>query len=211
MMLRTKIREFAKASVLVCCLAAMTASAYETDQHHNRDQVVADSTDILNTKVNETIRDISEDWSAGHDEMAFVDEIYGRIGGRHYVDKLERWAMTSPRVERLDTERVNSIYSSYPLWSLRVSTLFGIGKTIRLNDQLVGTDKIGHFISQGRKFYKRYLQSGSETEASKRSVLTEKAIFGQVTTGSFSNLTAAGSCSASSTGQTTSTSSGMRR
>jgi hypothetical protein len=187
MMLRTKIREFAKASVLVCCLAAMTASAYETDQHHNRDQVVADSTDILNTKVNETIRDISEDWSAGHDEMAFVDEIYGRIGGRHYVDKLERWAMTSPRVERLDTERVNSIYSSYPLWSLRVSTLFGIGKTIRLNDQLVGTDKIGHFISQGRKFYKRYLQSGSETEASKRSVLTEKAIFGQVTTGSFSN------------------------
>ena len=70
--------------------------------------------------------------------------------------------MTSPSVERLDTERIDSIYSAYPLWSLRVSTLFGIGKTIRLNDQLVGTDKIGHFISQGRKFYKRYLQSGSE-------------------------------------------------
>ena len=69
MMLRTKIREFAKASVLVCCLAAMTASAYETDQHNNRDQVVADSTVILNRKVNETIRDISEDWSAGQSRL----------------------------------------------------------------------------------------------------------------------------------------------
>ena len=42
--------------------------------------------------------------------------------------------MTSSDVERLDTERRTSIYSGYPLWSLRVSTLFGIGKTIRLND-----------------------------------------------------------------------------
>jgi hypothetical protein len=168
-------------------VAAAPASAYETDQHHNRDQVVADATVVLNAKVNETIRAIAESWSTDRDDMGFVDEIYNRIGGIHYVDKLERWAMTSAEVQRLDTERSTSIYSGYPLWSLRVSTLFGIGKTIRLNDQLVGTDKIGHFISQGRKFYKRYLQMGSEQEAAKRSVLTEKAIFGQATTGSFSN------------------------
>lgn len=168
-------------------LAGATAEAYETDQHTNRSQVVADSTDVLNARVNNTISDIAVEWSEGHDEMAFVDAIYEQIGGRHYVDKLERWAMDSPEVERLATERANSIYAEYPLWSLRVSTLFGIGKTIRLNDELVGTDKIGHFISQGRKFYKRYLRMGSEAQAAKRSVLTEKAIFGQVTTGSFSN------------------------
>ena len=173
--------------LVVLGLFASSASAYETDQHSNRDQEVADSTAVLNAKVNETIRDIARDWSTDRDDMAFVDEFYGRIGGVHYVDKLERWAMTSPDVERLETERNNSIYSGYPLWSLRVSTLFGIGKTIRLNGELVGTDKIGHFISQGRKFYKRYLELGSEQEAAKRSVLTEKAIFGQATTGSFSN------------------------
>lgn len=174
-------------ALLILGLITSSASAYETDQHSNRDQEVADSTAILNAKVNETIRDIVLAWSTDRDDMAFVDEFYGRIGGVHYVDKLERWAMESPDVERLETERNNSIYSGYPLWSLRVSTLFGIGKTIRLNDELVGTDKIGHFISQGRKFYKRYLELGSEREAAKRSVLTEKAIFGQATTGSFSN------------------------
>ncbi len=174
---------------VVCLLglASTTAVAFETDQHSNRSQVIADSTMVLNARVNDTILDIAGDWSEGHDEMAFVDAIYKQIGGRHYVDKLERWAMESPDVERLTTERADSIYSEYPLWSLRVSTLFGIGKTIRLNDELVGTDKIGHFISQGRKFYKRYVHMGSEVEAAKRSVFTEKAIFGQVTTGSFSN------------------------
>lgn len=181
------IRRYVIAGLVVLIVAAAPASAYETDQHHNRDQVVADATVVLNAKVNETIRAIAESWSTDRDDMGFVDEIYNRIGGIHYVDKLERWAMTSAEVQRLDTERSTSIYSGYPLWSLRVSTLFGIGKTIRLNDQLVGTDKIGHFISQGRKFYKRYLQMGSEQEAAKRSVLTEKAIFGQATTGSFSN------------------------
>jgi hypothetical protein len=180
-------RNFAIGCLAILCLVVVPASAYETDQHNNRDQVVEDSTAILNAKVNETIKAIAEEWSTGHDEMEFVDEIYRRIGGIHYVDKLERWAMTSTSIERFDTERSNSIYSGYPLWSLRVSTLFGIGKTIRLNDQLVGTDKIGHFISQGRKFYKRYLETGSEAEAAKRSVFTEKAIFGQATTGSFSN------------------------
>jgi hypothetical protein len=168
-------------------LASQSAWAYETDQHNNRDQVVRDSTVVLNGKVNETIREIAEGWSTEHDEMEFVDEIYKRIGGLHYVDKLESWAMTTPDLERLDTERSTSIYSGYPLWSLRVATLFGIGKTIRLNDELIGTDKIGHFISQGRKFYKRYVHTGSELEATKRSVLTEKAIFGTVTTGSYSN------------------------
>ena len=181
------IRNYAQACLVVIGLASQSAWAYETDQHNNRDQVVRDSTVVLNGKVNETIREVAEEWSKGHDEMAFVDEIYKRIGGPHYVDKLERWAMTTPDVERLDTERSTSIYSGYPLWSLRVSTLFGIGKTIRLNNELIGTDKIGHFISQGRKFYKRYLQMGSELEATKRSVLTEKAIFGTVTTGSYSN------------------------
>ena len=173
--------------LLVFGLAATSAGAYETDQHSNRNQVIADSTITLNARVNDTIEEIAGGWSEGHDEMAFVDAIYKQIGGRHYVDKLERWAMETPDIERLSTERADSIYSGYPLWSLRVSTLFGIGKTIRLNDELVGTDKIGHFISQGRKFYKRYLRMGSEADAAKRSVLTEKAIFGQVTTGSFSN------------------------
>jgi hypothetical protein len=70
---------------------------------------------------------------------------------------------------------------------LRVTTVFGVGKTIRLNGQLTGSDKIGHFLSQGRKYYRRYRRLQSEAAAAAHSAFTERAIFGRVTTGSYSN------------------------
>ena len=173
--------------LLLLLASPASAPAMETDQYSNRDQDIADAAPVLNDKINETIRAVVADQSDGRDELAVVDAIYKRIGGWHYVDKLERWAMETPELERLATGRGDSIYSGYALWSMRPSTLIGIGKTIRLNDELVGTDKIGHFISQGRKYYRRYLKTGSETDAARRSVLTEKAVFGKLMTGSFSN------------------------
>jgi ribosomal protein L20A (L18A) len=163
------------------------AFSYETDQFSNREDEIADSTEILNAKVNESIAKIVANWNKGHDEMALVDAIYRDIGGRHWVDKLERWAMKSDEVEKLDTPRYDSVFSGLPWYALRVTTFFGVGKTIRLNGQLVGSDKIGHFLSQGRKFYKRYRKSLSESEAAEHSAYTESAIFGQLTTSSYSN------------------------
>ena len=52
---------------------------------------------------------------------------------------------------------------------------------------MIGSDKIGHFISQGRKFYKRYLVFGSEEMAAEHSAYTERAIFGQMSNGIYSN------------------------
>ena len=163
------------------------ATAYETDQFTNRNASIADSTEILNWKMNETIEEIVDGWKKGHDEMAVVNAIYHREGGHHWVDKLERWAMKSEQVEKLDTQRYDSVFSDLPLHASRVTFFFGVGKTIRLNDQLIGSDKIGHFLSQGRKFYRRYSRSGSEAQAAERSAYTERAIFGRMTTGSYSN------------------------
>lgn len=163
------------------------ATAYETDQFTNRNVSIADSTEILNRKVNETIEDIVDGWKKGHDEMAVVSAVYHDIGGHHWVDKLERWAMNSEEVEKLDTPRYDSVFSDLPLYAVRVTKFFGVGKTIRVNDQLIGSDKIGHFLSQGRKYYRRYTRSGSEVQAAEHSAYTERAIFGRVTTGSYSN------------------------
>ncbi len=163
------------------------ATAYETDQFTNRNVSIADSTEILNRKVNETIEEIVEGWKKGHDEMAVVSAVYHDIGGHHWVDKLERWAMKSEEVEKLDTPRYDSVFSHLPLYAVRVTKFFGVGKTMRVNDQLIGSDKIGHFLSQGRKYYRRYARSGSEAQAAERSAYTERAIFGRVTTGSYSN------------------------
>ena len=168
-------------------LLSVSAAAYETDQFYNRSQPIADSTDVLNRQVDETLEHIVADWSKGEDQRALVNAVYDKLGGHHWVDKLERWAMKSPEVEKLETPRYDSIYSGMPFWSTRTTFFFGIDSTIRVNDQLIGSDKIGHFFSQGRKFYRRYLRYGSEQEAAKQSAYTERAIFGSGTTGSYSN------------------------
>ena len=164
-----------------------SATAYETDQFYNRSQPIADSTEALNKKVNETLQQIVDTWEKGADERALVNSVYNKLGGHHWVDKLERWAMKSPAVEKLETPRYDSIYAGMPIWSTRTTFLFGIGSTLRVNENLIGSDKIGHFFSQGRKFYRRYLRYGSEHEAAKQSAYTERAIFGSGTTGSYSN------------------------
>jgi hypothetical protein len=178
---------FSLAVVALAVAAPQSAFAYETDQHSNRDEDIADSTDVLNREVNRSITGITAGWRKGHDELAVVNAIYHDIGGLHWVDKLERWAMKSPEVEKLQTPRYDSVFSDKPFWATRVTSLFGTGRTIRVNNQLIGTDKIGHFVSQGRKYYRRYRKSGSEEQAAERAAFTERAIFGRMSNGIYSN------------------------
>lgn len=174
-------------AIAIGAFSVFPAEAYETDQFTNRDAAIRDSTDVLNREVNAAIADIVATWDSGADEMAVVNAIYRKIGGLHWIDRLERWAMNSPEVDRLGTGRFDSVYSGLPPWSVRVTYFFGVGKTIRLNEELVGTDKIGHFLSQGRKYYRRFRRSGSEADAALQSAFTERAIFGSGTTGAYSN------------------------
>ena len=161
--------------------------AYETDQFSHREQSIADATAAMNKQVNLAIGDSIRSVGNDHDQMKVVNAIYHKIGGKHWVDKIERWAMESDEVERLPAAEENSIYYGHPVWATRVAFFFGVDATIKVNDVLVGTDKFGHFLSQGRKFYKRWLKLGDESEAAAHSAYTEKAIFGQMSTGSYSN------------------------
>ncbi|MGI9270863.1 MAG: hypothetical protein ACR2QT_03745, partial [Woeseiaceae bacterium] len=61
------------------------AIAYETDQFTNRDVPIADSTEVLNARVNESLQRIVAGWKKGNDEMAVVNAIYHDIGGHHWV------------------------------------------------------------------------------------------------------------------------------
>ena len=141
----------------------------------------------MNKKVTLAIADSIMGWQGPRDEMKVVNDIYYRIGGKHWVDKLERFAMESDEVARLNSPADDSIYHGHPVWATRVAFFFGIDETISINDVLVGTDKFGHFLSQGRKFYIRWLKVGDESKAAEHSAYTERAIFGQMSTGSYSN------------------------
>ena len=173
--------------ILVCLLTPHTGEGYETDQFHNRLEPLNDSTAVLDQQVNLTLESIVSEWKGPRDNSKVVDAIFRAIGGYHWVDKLEKWAMKSDEVDRLSTPRRDSIYSGHPIWATRVIGMFGVGPTIKVNGQLIGSDKLGHFLSQGKKFYYRYEKFLDEARAAEHSAYTERAIFGQLTTGVYSN------------------------
>ena len=163
------------------------AQAYETDQFTNRLQVIEDSKPILNEKVNEAIAQVIAKWRWKNDEKKFAYKVYRILGGRHWVDHIERWAMNSDEVAKIEVPRRGSIYHRQPIWATRIGFMLGIGATVKVDGTLFGTDKLGHFFSQGLKYYRRFRRSDSEAEAATQSALTERALFGKMTTGSYSN------------------------
>jgi hypothetical protein len=174
-------------ALLLILIVPSIGGAYETDQFNNRQQLIEDSTAVMNRQVTLAIAGIITGLHGPRDEMKVVNGIYHKIGGKHWVDKLERYAMNSSEVERLNTPAHDSIYSGHPLYATRVAGFFGVGATLKINHVLVGTDKLGHFLSQGRKFYRRMVKMHDESQAAKQSAFTERALFGQMSTGSYSN------------------------
>jgi hypothetical protein len=172
---------------LILLIEVQLCMAYETDQFSNRLEPIKDATPLLDEKVNQSIEKVVAEWKGPRDDWKFITAIYHDIGGHHWVDKIERWAMKSPEIEHLQTSRRDSIYQGHPFWATRVAGIFGVGPTIKVNDQLIGSDKMGHFLSQGRKFYRRYSRSELESQAAEHSAYTERALFGQMTTGVYSN------------------------
>lgn len=166
---------------------ALSAAGYEIDPYTNRDVDVADSLVVLDAKVNEALDGIAESWDERPSESGLILAVYRTLGGIHWVDKLERWAVNSDAVAKVPNSRRESIISDFPLHAGRVAAIFGFGPTINVGGVYVGTDKIGHFFSQGRKFYRRYRRLGDEERAARWSVVTETGLFGRLTTGVLSN------------------------
>jgi len=182
-----RVRSFAIFAAAVVVARPAALPAHETDQLSNRADPIADSTQVLNREVNKALVDIIEKSRKDDDRMAVVNAIFGKLGSRFLVDRIEKWAIKSPEVEKLKTGRYDSVYSGHPIWAVRVTKFFGVGETIRVNDQLIGTDKLGHFVSQGRKYYRRFLRFDSEERAAVQSAYAEWAVFGQMSNGNYSN------------------------
>ena len=175
------------ARALLLLFVATSAAGYEIDPYTNRDVDVADSLAVLDAKVNEALDDIAASWDEKPGESDLILAVYRALGGIHWVDRLERWAVNSDAVAKVPNSRRESIISDFPLHAGRVASIFGFGPTINVGGVYVGTDKIGHFFSQGRKFYRRFRRFGDEAQAARWSIVTETGLFGRLTTGVLSN------------------------
>ena len=161
---------------------------YESDQHSNRLAIVADSMVVMDRKVNDAIAHIIRNWGNKRPaDKAFARAIYHELGGIYWADKIERWAAKTDLVEKYPQTRRQSIYRGMPIWATRVNFLFGVGRSFKVNKVMVGSDKFGHFFSQGYKYYKRELRSWDEERLLARGSFAERWIFGLFTTGVYSN------------------------
>lgn len=163
------------------------ASAYESDQYTNRTQDIADSRDLLDDAVNQAIQGILARKNAPRTKQKIAKAIYLDIGGLYWADKIERWAAKSPDVEKYDQTRRESVYKGMPFWATRVNFVFGVGRSFRVNGVMVGSDKFGHFVSQGYKYYIREQRGEPPEKLLKKGWFAERWIFGELTTGVFSN------------------------
>lgn len=142
---------------------------------------------MLDERVNEALAEVAAAWRGPEDRWRFAVRVWQELGGVHWVDRIERFAMRSPEVEKLPQFRWRSFFAGAPFRARRVNFVFGVGRTIRLADALVGSDKLGHFFSQGLKYYRSHLDGWSEQRIAGRGRFNERWLFGQLTTSVYSN------------------------
>lgn len=166
---------------------AAVAPAYETDQYTHRLQPLADAQPVLEGVVNQALLRAAREWRGGADRYGFTLAIFNQLGGLYWVDRIERLAIESPEIERLPQRGHHSIYDGLPFTARRVNYVFGVGMTIKLAGVLLGSDKLGHFFSQGKKYYMSRLAGWREEHVLGRGIFNERWLFGQMTTSIYSN------------------------
>lgn len=163
------------------------AAGYETDQYTHRLEPIVDAQPTLDRVVNQALVHTAAGWRAGADRYAFTLAVFNDLGGLYWVDRIERLAIRSPEIERLPQFRHDSIYNGLPFTARRVNWVFGVGRTIKLAGVLTGSDKLGHFFSQGKKYYFSRLAGWREEHILGRGKFNERWLFGQLTTSIYSN------------------------
>lgn len=174
-------------AALILLLFSSTLFGYESDQYMNRTQNVRDSIHVMNDQVNNAIDQIIARKNQPRTDLAFARAVFNAVGGWYWADKIERWAAKSSDVDKYEQTRHKSIYRSMPFWATRVNFVFGVGRSFRVNDVMVGSDKFGHFFSQGFKYFKRDLRGESFQQIVDKGAFAERWIFGLFTTGVYSN------------------------
>lgn len=166
---------------------SVSVFGYEADQYSNRLVPVKDSLEHLDRYVNRDLQEIIDEWAIPKDTFRFARRVYYKMGGIHWVDKIERWTMNSPLLERYPHKHYRGIYRGMPVWATRVNFFFGIGTSIYVNGVRIGSDKFGHFFSQGLKYYRREVRGWEQKRVLARGAYAERWLWGYLTTGIYAN------------------------
>lgn len=181
----------------------------EIDNFTQRYQNLKDVTEIINKKTNylldlaiNTTNALPYDEDGGYNEYdnpqtcneLQLYENINRYMGLSVIGQIEIFIHGDPRIDKRRLKRKYTIYRDFKF--RETPTLGSVGKIgaiIRLGDHIIGSDKFGHFFTEGFGYFKRaYLKKKGINAALSFGERTERAFFGAFTTGvySYADLTA---------------------
>ena len=185
--------DYARGALQALALAialALPAHAAEIDSVTSRSQELDDSRRAINATINDFLRagvERANERGEGCDEKELYRSLRKTISspfiGHFLAERLNE-------DERLDSRRVRfseSIYRDLGLFDAISVHLKDLSAVVRLDDHLVGVDKIGHFFVEGWEYFEIAHLDGEGIEAAIGwGERAERTYFGFVTTGIYS-------------------------
>ncbi len=180
-------------ALVVCLLTLIFGSgavAKETDNITGRYKQLADSTEVLDQEMNRRLKELEQE--ASSDKIPCNKPRDLRIlfhdlnGERFFIGSLESWAEDEDKVAKRPMSAHDSVYEGV-LDNGWIFNRLKLASTVKVNGQLIGTDKLGHFLDQGFEFYTPYRTSGYDIDTAMRSSIgSERTYSGSSSTGTIS-------------------------
>ncbi|MDG0815439.1 TonB-dependent receptor [Bdellovibrio svalbardensis] len=173
-------------TLFLCCVL----EAKETDNITGRYKRIEDSTEILDQEMNRRLKELEEEANSDGipcDKPRDMRVLFHDLNGsRFFIGSMESWAEDNEKIAKRSMPAHDSVYEGV-LENGWIFNRLKLASTIKVNGQLIGTDKLGHFIDQGFEFYTPYRQSGYRMSvALDGSLGSEKGYSGGGSTGAVS-------------------------
>ena len=172
---------------LIILIISPSLLAKETDNFTGRYKRLEDSTEILDKEMNKRLQELVA--KVNSKEIACSDPKSVRIlfhelnPSTNMIGELETWAEDNDKISKRKATPANSVYNEV----LAKGWLFNkldLASTIKVNGQLIGTDKLGHFLDQGFTYYTHYRRANYDLyPALTGSIGSEGSIMGGKSTG----------------------------
>jgi len=178
----------------------MILNAAEVDSFTRRYDPIIDSTKVINDQTNAYIKEAIANVNKrgkGCNEAILYKELR-KFFSNQYKGRLARFIINSSAIDKTLVKVKDSVYRD---WSMVEAIVVGgwsritdpSAALIKVNDQLIGTDKFEHFFGSGYRYFKRNYLKGKGVQAAIRiGIAAEEGLLGAWTTGvkSYGDMTA---------------------
>ena len=174
--------------ILIWSLFQVPLKAAEVDQFTRRDEFLADSADLINSKANLAILKSIEAVNLkgkGCREKTLYKELNNYFSN-HLRGKLIKDILKNDEISKRHIMLKDSIYQDWTFWdgigmgfTLISKKGITMSDVIKMGDQEIGVDKLEHMFGQGYSYFKKnYLREKGEISAVKQGIFLEKYLLG---------------------------------